>query len=302
MTTSKWFACAGLAAAIFTTVHAEIHCPGNAAGIRTRLIEHAIAIVPVILNDSGPYDFVLDTAAQITAIDPELAAELRLKLLGEARVTGAGFSTRAFYARPDSLRVGTSAMKDPLLFVHNLGQVQITDPRVRGILGQNFLQHFDLLIDYGRSIVCLDAMKQMKEKIKGERIPLVATLHPESNLPFTEPLMIPVRVTGRQTLLLQLDSGINIPLLFAVAKVQSASFTSAATHIRGTDGVLHAYTALPPQDIMVGSHNLRRIPFIAPLSPGKDIPDSEIDGVLPTALFERAFISYADRFAVLEPR
>jgi hypothetical protein len=38
-----------------------------------------------------------------------------------------------------------------------------------------------------------------------------------------------------------------------------------------------------------------------PLAAGKDIPGSEIDGVLPTALFRGAFISFADRFAVLKP-
>jgi hypothetical protein len=38
-----------------------------------------------------------------------------------------------------------------------------------------------------------------------------------------------------------------------------------------------------------------------PLAAGKDIPGSEIDGVLPTALFRSAFISFSDRFAVLKP-
>ena len=59
---------------------------------------------------------------------------------------------------------------------------------------------------------------------------------------------------------------------------------------------------LPPQDIQVGLHSLKQISFVAPATAGKNIPDAEIDGVLPTALFRRAFISYADRFAVLEPR
>jgi hypothetical protein len=45
----------------------------------------------VMLNNSGPYDFVLDTAAQVTTVDPALAADLNLKLLGETRVTGRGF-------------------------------------------------------------------------------------------------------------------------------------------------------------------------------------------------------------------
>ncbi|MGC1295515.1 MAG: hypothetical protein WA869_10765 [Alloacidobacterium sp.] len=41
---------------------------------------------------------------------------------------------------------------------------------------------------------------------------------------------------------------------------------------------------------------------MAPVPGDPDIPDAGIDGVLPTALFGRAFISYADCFAVFEPR
>jgi hypothetical protein len=80
--------------------------------------------------------------------------------------------------------------------IHNLGQIQVSDPRVHGILGENFLEHFDLLIDYARGIVCLDDTKQMQEEVKGEHIALVPPLHLERNLPFTEPLMVPVRVSG----------------------------------------------------------------------------------------------------------
>jgi hypothetical protein len=304
MTTFKWLALAGLAAAMFPALYAEAHCPGNVASIRSRSIENSIIVVPVMLNDGGPYDFVLDTGAQVTTIDSELAGELHLKLLGETGVTGAGFSTRASYAQLELLQIGDYRVKDSLLLVHNLGQVQVNEPRVRGILGENFLEHFDLLIDYAHGIVCLDDMKMMQEKVKGEHIALATPLHPERNLPFTEPLMIPVRVTGvtGRPLLLQLDSGINSPLLFDPATLHPAAFASAPLHSRGTDGVSHAYLVLPPQDIQVGPHNLQQISFVAPFAAGKDIPGSEIDGVLPTALFRRVFISYSDHFAVLEPR
>jgi hypothetical protein len=257
-----------------------------------------------MLNDGGPYDFVLDTAAQVTTIDPELAGELHLKLLGTTGVTGAGFSTRASYARLQLLQMGDHRIKDLLLLVHNLGQVQVNDPRVRGILGENFLEQFDLLIDYAHGIVCLDDMKKMQEKVKGEHISLATPLHPERNLPFTEPLMIPVRVTGvtGRPLLLQLDSGINSPLLFDPATVHPAAFASAPLRSRGTDGVSHAYFVLPPQDIQVGLHKLQQISFVAPVVANTNIPYSEVDGVLPTALFRRAFISHSDHFAVLEPR
>jgi hypothetical protein len=284
------------------TLYAEPHCPGNVASIRPRFVGHSITIVPVMLNNSGPYDFVLDTAAQVTTVDPALAADLNLKLLGETGVMGAGFSTPAAYARLDLLEAGGYGVKDSLLLIHNLGQIQVSDPRVHGILGENFLEHFDLLIDYARSIVCLDDTKQMQEKVKGEHIALVPPLHLERNLPFTEPLMVPVRVSGvARQLLLQLDSGINSPLVFDAGRLHPAAFATAPLHGSGADGALHAYAVLPPQDIQVGLHSLQQISFVAPVAASKDSPGSEIDGVLPTALFRSAFISYADHFAVLEP-
>ena len=65
---------ASLVSLVLPAAQGEAHCPGNVASIRPRFIEHSILIVPVTLNHSGPFDFVLDTAAQVTAIDPQLAA------------------------------------------------------------------------------------------------------------------------------------------------------------------------------------------------------------------------------------
>src|ERR1700746_2890907 len=103
MTTLKWVATASLAATVLPSLYAEARCPGNVASIRPRFVERSIVIVPVILNGSGPYDFVLDTGEQMTTIDPRLASELGLRLQGPAGVTGAGSFTRASFALPESL-------------------------------------------------------------------------------------------------------------------------------------------------------------------------------------------------------
>jgi len=303
MTTLKWVATASLAATVLPSLYAEARCPGNVASIRPRFVERSIVIVPVMLNGSGPYDFVLDTGDQVTTIDPRLASELGLRLQGSAGVTGAGFSTRASFALPESLQAGDHVLKNPFLLVHPLGQIQVSDPRVRGILGQNFLGRFDLLIDYADGIVCLDDTKQLQAKVKGERIALAAPPHPEQNLPFTQPLIIPVRIDGigGGWLRLQLDSGINAPLLFDAKRLHPAPLASAPLRSKGTDEAVHAYAVLKPKDIQVGPHSLHQISFLAPTAAGKDIPSSKIDGVLPTVLFQRVFISSADHFAVLEP-
>jgi hypothetical protein len=303
MATFKWLAAVSLAAVMYPALYAEAHCPGNVASIRPRFVERSIVIVPVMINGSGPYDFVLDTAAQITTIDPRLASELRLTLQGSAGVTGAGFSTRASLVRPESMQAGHHLLKNPLLLVHPLGQIQVSDSRVRGILGENFLERFDLLIDYAHGIVCLDDTKQLQAKVKGEHIALMLPPHSEHDLPFTRPMIIPVTVAGNGggPLHLQLDSGINAPLLFDGSKLRPAAFASASLRSKGTDGVAHAYAVLPPQDIQIGLHSLRQVSFVAPTAAGKDIPGTEIDGVFPTAIFQRAFISVADQFAILDP-
>jgi hypothetical protein len=77
-------------------------------------------------------------------------------------------------------------MKDPLVFVQDLTQTPQIDPRIRGgILGENFLAHYDLLIDYAHQILCLDDAKQMQSKVKGERIALTPVPDDGMYLPFT---------------------------------------------------------------------------------------------------------------------
>lgn len=305
MTTLKWLAAASLAVAVLPALYAEAHCPGNVASIRPRFDQHSIVIVPVMVNGSGPYDFVLDTGAQLTIIDPALALELHLKAVGATHIIGAASYTKAAYAQPESLQTGSSAVREPLLLIDNLGQIQTADPQVRGILGENFLEHFDLLIDYIHGVVCLDDTRQMQEKVKGEPIALIPP-HTVQILPYTQPLIVPVRVSGdpERSLDLELDSGSNAPLLFDPEKEwPQVGFVGTPLHNRGADGVVGAFAVLPPRDIRVGANSLHQISFVTPVRSGRDAPRKlDVDGVLPTALFRRVFLSYKDHFALLDPR
>jgi hypothetical protein len=49
----------------------------------------------------------------------------------------------------------------------NFEHLQAADPRIRGILGGNFLEQFDVLIDYPHTILYLDNAKVMQPQIKG---------------------------------------------------------------------------------------------------------------------------------------
>jgi len=258
-----------------------------------------------MLDGTGPYDFVVDTGAQITTIDPRLAEELRPKPLGATHVTGVGTYSRAEYAQLGSLELGRYSVKDPLVLVQNLGQVQQADPRIRGILGENFLEHFDLLIDYEHRLLCLDDTKQLQGAIKGERIVLAPPQHSEGYNAFMVPMVVEIRVSGisDRPLLLELDSGIDVPLLFECGKeVPRVKTFGGDQRRRQADEVAQAFAVLMPQDMRVGGHFFRQISFVTSVATGKEIPvKPDVDGLLPTALFRSAFISYGDGFAVLRP-
>jgi hypothetical protein len=174
MTIFKWFASVTLVTTIFPVLQAEPHCPENVDSLRLRSVQRSQIIAPVVINHTGPYDFLVDTGTQITMVDPSLAAELHLKIQGtSAVVVGVGLRTAGSLARLDFLEAGSRGIANPLVVVQNLENLKATDPHIRGILGGNFLGHFDVLIDNAHSLLCLDDAKLMRQEVKGEHIALV---------------------------------------------------------------------------------------------------------------------------------
>jgi len=51
-----------------------------------RLTQGSLIVVPVEINHSGPYDFLVDTGAQITTVDSFSAVNLGLKAQGTTGV------------------------------------------------------------------------------------------------------------------------------------------------------------------------------------------------------------------------
>ncbi|GAC1421372.1 MAG: hypothetical protein NVSMB62_16260 [Acidobacteriaceae bacterium] len=254
-----------------------------------------------MVNRAGPYDFMVDTGSQLTSLSRGLAAELQLPMQGVTDVAGVGH-TRASFARLESLGVGPHEVPNLIVTVQNLEHLQEKDLPVRGVLGGNFLEHFDMLIDYGQRILCLDRAKVLQSNIKGDRNPLVLgpKLAEQGGLP--KPLLIKAQLSGTQkgSLLLLLDSGANIPYLNQAGS--TVRNFSPPLHGLGVDGEEHTVAVLMPQDLRVGTKCLHEISFVASLSRGEEASNVEFDGLLPTVLFQRVYISYGDGFAVFDPQ
>jgi hypothetical protein len=286
-------------------LHSEPHCPENIAGVHLRSFDRVAIAVRIEVNHTGPYDFLIDTGAQITQIDPALASELHLESRGNAGMVGVGQYTRGVpLVELNDLQVGSHDVESVLAAVNNLNQIQTADRRIRGVVGENFLRNFDVLIDYGQNVLCLDETRRMEQSVKGERIPLVSPLDRDSMTTLPETLVIPVRLSGGKTrsMHLILDSGSNSPLLYCRHNGKESPSERAAIRWAAGDGTEREFAMLAPQDIRIGERSIRGVSFVAPIGAGNDIPEIGADGLLPTALFRRVYISYANRFAVLDLR
>jgi Aspartyl protease len=304
MTTCTCFASLVLAAIIVPALAAEAHCPGNVASVPSHFVDVHQIVLAVSINHTGPYNFLLDSGTQITMIDPSLAAVLHLATQGAAAVAAVGSDQSASFAQLDLVEAGSHAVADQHVFVFNLRNLHAADLPIQGILGEDFLGHFDMLIDNAHRLFCLDNSGAMRAAVKGPHIPLLATGQRDGGVALPDLLIIAVRLSdGRRPVRLLLDSGMNAPILYNTSQYMVLQASNAvSSRVSGVDGVQRNLSVLPPQDVKIGSLELRLVPFFSLADIQEDARLKRFDGVLPSGLFRRVFIDHADRFAVLEPR
>lgn len=296
---------AGLLCVSAPVVFAEIRCPGSSTSLPLRLVQGTLFVVPVEVNGTGPYDFLLDTGAQVSSIDEALAAQLRLAPGLTVGITGAGTYTRTSLVEAD-LKVGSEAVSHSQAVLVHSARLDALDPLIHGILGETFLEHFDFLIDSEKHVLCLDQSGGLAAAMKGSRVRFAGPL-PDANQPFPcskSPVAVSAHLPQfKKPMLLVLDSGTNVPFLFSnPPKSHAARSDSSQIFKRVVDGVEQDFSVAQPQDVHIEHTNLRRVSFLEPLNwIGGTGTHLQIDGALPTIVFRRVFISYSKCYVILEP-
>lgn len=116
----------------------------ESAGEELRYDDRGRPVVSVLVNDKGPYDMVLDTAAQTSLLGPALATQLNLKpLQSNMRIAGATGSAAARVYPVDHL-------SNHLFDVRFVGLLEFPNPQstpARGILGMEHFATRKLLFD-----------------------------------------------------------------------------------------------------------------------------------------------------------
>ena len=119
-------------------------------------IESGHIIVQVKVNGHGPYPMLLDTGAEVSTIDSSIASKASIKLLSPIGFHGiGGGDSTGNMARAD-LALKDNVVASLPVVVYPLNRDK--DGWV-GVLGYNFLSHFNLAIDNERSCVTLQMIQ-----------------------------------------------------------------------------------------------------------------------------------------------
>ena len=300
MTSFKVFASLVLAATVATTLFAETRCPGNVASLPFRTVNRHQMIVPVSINHAGPFSFLLDTGTQMTMVAPALAAALHLETTGKAEVASIGMQSEASFAQASLVEAGSHSVANQKVLVYDLADLQATGLNIQGVLGEDFLEQFDMLIDNVHSLLCLDDSAAMRTEVKGSRIPLLAQAAGESQL--ASSLIVVARLSdGMRPVRLKLDSGSNVNFLYNTAEYMALGLFRGASLHGGSGAAQKSFMAIPLQDVRIGSSELGKVPFITLAGAQKNSHTSQFDGLLTMGLFKRVFIDHTDHYAVLDP-
>jgi predicted aspartyl protease len=131
---------------------------GGVVRVRVRVQRNQV-VVPVTFtngftNVTG--NLVMDTGATQTVISKRLARELRLLSTGFGYGVGVGGAVPAEAAMVDSMKVGTIGVKNVRVSILDFA----TDGFYEGLLGFDFLQHFQLSVDREKQLLVLTPQKQ----------------------------------------------------------------------------------------------------------------------------------------------
>ena len=118
----------------------------------------AASVIPVQINGTGPYKFVLDTGATLTCVDEGLAERLELPkpvgMIGYGSTVGETGTVGLHQIT--TLTVGNATASKLTACALDLQRMRQVGLEVEGLLGLNFLKAFRVSLDFDRRVLTLE--------------------------------------------------------------------------------------------------------------------------------------------------
>src|SRR6267143_838852 len=163
-----------------------------------------LILLPVHVNDRGPFDFILDTGAGTSLLSSELAKQLETKVIGSREGQSAGGKVSVSLAKVGSISVGETKLHDVDVGIVDLAQIGKTiGAKIDGDLGYNFLKHFRVTIDYRDCEIRFDDPKRVERFGRSAKTEVPIRLAS----PAKPLLLVDVHANGRGPFQFAIDTG-----------------------------------------------------------------------------------------------
>ena len=256
-----------------------------------RLVRNTVIVVPMMAGGEGPFDFVLDTGADTTIVDPALADKLSLSSLTQIQQTTLAGNRASSVSRVAALGSGQVQVRNLPVLIQDLAEIRKLDSHVQGIAGQDFLSHFNYLLDYPKHTIRFELADEIRDAIEGERVPVEVV---------GNRMMVAseARSYHEAKLSLRLDSGANSVVVMRTAS-QALDLLTHQNGLASTSGGQVGMKVGRLDQLKVGS---QRFQDISVAQSSLDSSDRYGDGLLPTALFHVLYVNNRESFVVFNPK
>jgi Aspartyl protease len=255
-----------------------------------RLVNNTMVIVSLTANGEGPLDFVLDTGTDTTLVDPLLAARFSLPAAGEIRLNSLAGSQIVASSVLQKLTLGPAQVRDLHVLIQDLSAERKIDPLITGVVGQNFLSHFNYLLDYQAHSILVELSTEIRTAVEGDSV----LMHTTGNRMV---VVATVQSSDQARLRLTLDSGASAVMLVG-RRSQVIGLRENKVGM-GTDAGFHALVGRVNL-LTVGSAQFHDLRVLLCREPA--YWEQIEDGVLPTALFRALYVNNKEGFVIFNPR
>ena len=124
-------------------------------------ITRGMLVVPARINGATDSRLLVDTGASLTVLSTKLVSQLELPINVNTRRTilmlAGGREVAVPRVRLASMKLGTAAIENLYIGVYD---VLPATPQIHGVLGMDFLRHFNVSIDHGRRRLVLTPLTE----------------------------------------------------------------------------------------------------------------------------------------------
>lgn len=268
-----------------------VSAAGNDESLAFTLTDSGLILVPVRINDAGPFLLVLDTGSNRSAVSDTLATRLGLEAVARTQTVTSTGSGTSDVVRLQAVSLGSHSSADVLAPVLTADRVHSVHPKADGIIGQDVLIDAHYTLDYRhKRLIWLAAdtdggsgTRLALRRVEGR---LLVEL-PQSSRPSDVAWFVP-------------DSGASALVLFSTGgrtavPTMPLRGSTGTTTVNG-DGI--AETAMVPQ-LQIGTLTLWDVPAI--LLAGYAAAGTRVDGLLPLSRFSAVTFNGQEHYMVAKP-